>query len=63
MTATSDANVKRPRTAAATAANRQRKAENLCAELVDRLDALPEPILAAVTVKLLAECQRRGGAR
>ncbi|GIH17074.1 hypothetical protein Raf01_52460 [Rugosimonospora africana] len=55
--------MKRPRTAAATAANRQRKAENLCAELVDRLDALPEPILAAVTVKLLAECQRRGGAR
>ncbi len=58
---TSDASV--VRTAAATAANRQRKAERLCAELTERLDALPGPVLAAITVKLLAECQRRGGLR
>jgi hypothetical protein len=32
----------------------------LCAELVERLDTLDGPMLAAITVKFMAECERRG---
>lgn len=48
-----------PRTAAAARARRRQKAQRLCAELLDRAAELPLTELAAVTVALLAEAERR----